>query len=108
MHPIAAYHSPRNFHAPERYLPERWLPEAKTDPASPFFSDNREVLQPFSIGPRNCIGRNLAFAEMRVIIARLLWNFDIEICEESKDWSDQKTFTLWEKPPLMCKLSLRN
>ncbi|CAK40052.1 hypothetical protein CBS115989_2208 [Aspergillus niger] len=108
VHPIAAYHSPRNFHAPERYLPERWLPEAKTDPASPFFSDNREVLQPFSIGPRNCIGRNLAFAEMRVIIARLLWNFDIEICEESKDWSDQKTFTLWEKPPLMCKLSLRN
>ncbi|PYH70638.1 cytochrome P450 [Aspergillus vadensis CBS 113365] len=108
VHPLAAYKSASNFYAPEHYLPERWLPEAKTDPSSPFFSDNREVLQPFSTGPRNCIGRNLALAEMRLILSRLLWNFDLELSEESTQWSDQKTFTLWEKPALMCKLSLRS
>ncbi|CAG8422584.1 unnamed protein product [Penicillium salamii] len=105
IHQLSAYSSPLNFHAPDSFHPERWLPEAKSDPASPFFTDKHDVLQPFSSGPRNCIGRNLAFAEMRVILARLLWNFDMEICEESLNWSDQKTYILWEKPPLMCKLA---
>ncbi|KAE8153594.1 cytochrome P450 [Aspergillus avenaceus] len=108
VHQSAAYWSSINFHDPEHFHPERWLPEAKSDPASPFFSDKRGVLQPFSTGPRNCIGRNLAFAEMRVILARVLWNFDLKLCEQSRNWSDQKTYALWEKPPLMCKLSLRS
>ncbi|PLB44238.1 cytochrome P450 [Aspergillus steynii IBT 23096] len=107
VHQSAAYWSPMNFHAPERFIPERWLPEAKSDPSSPFFSDKRDVIQPFSVGPRDCIGRNLVFAEIRVIITRMLWNFDLELCEESLDWLNQKTYTLWDKPPLMCKLSPR-
>jgi cytochrome P450 len=77
----AAYSSPRNFHQADQFNPERWLSEATDNPASPFFSDNREVFQPFSIGPRNCIGRNLAYAEMRMILARVLWTFDLELCE---------------------------
>ncbi|PWY78383.1 cytochrome P450 [Aspergillus heteromorphus CBS 117.55] len=104
----SAYLSPTNFHKPERFIPERWLPEAKTDPSSPFFDDQRNVLQPFSIGPRNCIGKNLAYAEMRVMLARVLWNFDLELAPESATWSEQKTYTLWHKPPLMCKLTKRN
>jgi cytochrome P450 len=107
VHQSAAYWSPTNFHRPQRYVPERWLPEAKSDPSSPYFSDQRDVLQPFSVGPRNCIGRNLAYAEMRLILARVLWNFDLELCEESLDWSDQKSYILWDKPALMCKLKLR-
>ncbi|KAL2820278.1 cytochrome P450 [Aspergillus granulosus] len=107
VHQSASYWSPINFYAPDRFLPERWLPEARNDPSSPFFTDNRDVVQPFSVGPRNCIGRNLAFAEMRVILARVLWNFDLELCEESENWFDQKTYNLWEKPELMCKLKLR-
>jgi cytochrome P450 len=83
------------------------LPTATEDPSSPFYKDNRAVLQPFSVGPRNCIGRNLAYNEMRLILARVLWNFDLELCEESSGWNEQKSFVLWEKPPLWCKLSLR-
>ncbi|OJJ02879.1 hypothetical protein ASPVEDRAFT_131535 [Aspergillus versicolor CBS 583.65] len=107
VHQSGAYQSPANFHDPQRFIPERWLPESKRDPASPFYSDNRDVLQPFSVGPRNCIGRNLAFAEMRIIFARILWNFDLELCEESANWGDQKSYVVWEKVPLMCKLTLR-
>ena len=44
---------------------------------------------------------------MRLILARVLWNFDLELCDESKGWSDQKAYILWEKPPLLCKLSFR-
>lgn len=107
VHQSASYMSPINFYSPEHFLPERWLPEAKSDASSPFFTDNRDVLQPFSVGPRNCIGRNLAFAEMRLILARVLWNFDLELCEESMDWSAQKSYVLWDKPKLMCRLKLR-
>lgn len=107
VHQSAAYASPINFHRPEQFIPERWLPEAKNNPSSPFFSDRRDVLQPFSAGPRNCIGRNLAFAEMRLILARVLWSFDIELCNGSANWSEQKSYSLWEKPALMCRLKAR-
>ncbi|KAL4901846.1 hypothetical protein BDW74DRAFT_67207 [Aspergillus multicolor] len=107
VHHSAAYTSPLYFHEPEKFIPERWLPAAKEDPASPFYNDNRAILQPFQVGPRNCIGRNLAYAEMRVGLARVLWNFDLELCEESRNWVEQKTYVLWEKGPLMCRLRIR-
>jgi cytochrome P450 len=51
------------------------------------------------------ISKSLAYAEMRLIIARLLWNFDLELEEKSRRWIDgMKMFTLWEKPPLFVKL----
>lgn len=95
----AAYQSPQNFKHPTSFIPERWLDDPQ------FASDNKSVVQPFSIGPRNCIGRNLAYAEMRLILARVLWNFDLKLAEESNDWANQKTFNLWEKGPLMCRLT---
>lgn len=40
-------------------------------------------------------------------MAMLLYNFDLELAPESKDWSHQKVYLLWEKPPLMIKLTPR-
>jgi hypothetical protein len=48
-------------------------------------------------------------AEMRLILAHMLWNFDFELCPESRGWDqDQKIKGLWIKPPLMCKIKVRN
>jgi hypothetical protein len=33
---------------------------------------------------------SLAYAEMRLILARMLWNFDFELLPESRTWSSQK------------------
>ena len=52
MAQYAVFRSPANFKDPELYLPERWL-----DTEGPYANDRREALQPFSFGPRNCIGR---------------------------------------------------
>jgi cytochrome P450 len=95
----AACRSPHNFKDPDDFVPERWMGDPK------YASDIREACQPFSYGPRNCVGRNLAYLEMRIILARLLWNFDIELCEESKGWVKQKVYILYEKPPLIVKLT---
>jgi hypothetical protein len=42
---------------------------------------------------------------MRLILARLLWNFDLELMPESRNWSDQKTYILWDKGAINVKLS---
>lgn len=93
-----AYMSPINFKDPKSFVPERWLPETGYD------DDRKEVFQPFSIGPRNCLGKNLAYHEMRLILSKLLWNFDLDLCPQSDKWADQKCFVLWEKPQLMVKM----
>ncbi|GME40721.1 putative cytochrome p450 protein [Neofusicoccum parvum] len=49
----ASYRYPPNFTRPDEYIPERWL-ENKT---GEFANDKKEILQPFSYGPRNCIGK---------------------------------------------------
>lgn len=101
VQPWAAFRAPSNFHLPDSFIPERFL-EARD---SAFANDKREVLQPFSVGPRNCIGQNLANVEMRLILTRVLFNFDLELDEgRTGDWLDQKAFALWEKPPLWVKL----
>ncbi|KAI9150849.1 Cytochrome P474 monooxygenase [Paramyrothecium foliicola] len=93
--PLAAYWSHSNFKDPGNFHPSRFLGDKE------FASDDLDALQPFSTGPRNCIGRNMAYAEMRLIMARLLFKFDVELLPETKDWiKRQKVFTVWEKPEL--------
>ncbi|ORY71471.1 cytochrome protein [Pseudomassariella vexata] len=98
---LAANRLESNFTRPEEFIPERFLGDEA------FADDNYDVLQPFSVGPRNCIGKNLAYAEMRLILAKMLWNFDFALVKGQDDWMDQKTFTLWEKPPLMVNVKKR-
>ncbi|KKK15075.1 hypothetical protein AOCH_003943 [Aspergillus ochraceoroseus] len=98
---FSAFHSKDNFAEPDSFIPERWL-----DGIDPKFAfDNRDVMQPFSIGPRNCLGRNLAYAEMGLIVTKLLWNFDMTLEKDSYAWDDQRSFIIWEKPPLMVNLT---
>ncbi|KAF4551111.1 Cytochrome P450-like protein 70 [Elsinoe fawcettii] len=98
---LALYRDAKYFKDPMKFAPERWLgdPEYK--------DDVRDIFQPFHFGPRSCLGRNLAYAEMRVIFAKMLYNFELELMPESKNWFDQKMYTLWEKPALMVKLTPR-
>ncbi|MCJ1379675.1 hypothetical protein MMC17_002777 [Xylographa soralifera] len=48
----AANLSPSNFTSPTVFLPERWLPSSPPE----FQDDKKGACQPFSVGPRNCIG----------------------------------------------------
>ncbi|KAJ4291290.1 hypothetical protein N0V88_006293 [Collariella sp. IMI 366227] len=95
VHQWAMYHNDEHFKDPFVFHPERWL----GDPA--FASDHKEAFQPFHLGPRNCLGKNLAYIEMRLVLTRVLWNFDLRIAEDSLDWMNkQKVFNLWEKGKL--------
>lgn len=45
--------------------------------------------------------------EMRLILSKLLFNFDIHLTPESENWGQQKMFIVWDKPALMVRLTDR-
>lgn len=95
------YRSSRHFTNPNTYAPERFLGVEE------YANDKRSIIQPFSVGPRNCIGQNLAWAEIRTILVRLVWHFEMELEDDSVNWGNQKVFILWQKPSLMVRLTAR-
>lgn len=48
------FHSPRNFTDPDEFIPERWL---DGEESRRFANDRVQAFQPFSVGPRNCLGK---------------------------------------------------
>lgn len=46
---------------------------------------------------------------MRLILAKVVWNFDIELSEESIGWDTRsKVYMLWEKGPINVQLTKRS
>jgi cytochrome P450 len=99
---------PQYFHHATSFEPERWLLDASTTPGSPYYDDNRQATQPFSVGPRSCMGQHLAWAEMRLILSKLLFRFDLEAVEgKGFPWEDLRTFLLVEKRPILVRVKPR-
>ncbi|KAI1775362.1 vera protein [Hypoxylon cercidicola] len=67
---------------PAEFLPERWM-EPEGGPLYP----RRDAWVPFSIGPRNCIGMELALAQLKLVCVLVARSFDIE---EAWDQWDEK------------------
>lgn len=93
-------HDERYWQDPDSFKPERWLNERQ--------SDNKGAFQPFSLGPRACIGINLAYLEMRVILAKMVWQYDFELLSKELDWErDSMMYVLWQKPVMNMKFHPR-
>ena len=99
VHIFATHISPSHFKNAQEFHPERWLGDPE------YADDHLSAVEPFGVGPRNCLGKNLAWHELRLLLATLLLHFDISLAEESQGWIDQRVYTLWEKPPLMVDLT---
>jgi len=52
--------------------------------------------------------KSLAYFEMRLTLARLLFNFDIEPTPAIEGWTEQNIYLLWQKKPLFIKLVPRD
>lgn len=96
----AMYHNEHNFSKPLEYHPERFLGDPR------FAGDRLDAFQPFSMGHADCIGRNLAYSEMRLILARILFSFDLKLSDDSRGWTEgQKAYIVWQKPSLHVHLT---
>lgn len=85
----------RRFPDAQTFDPARWLSGASA-------SSPKRVAMPFGAGPRLCPGRYLALLEMKMVMAMLLAEFDIEAV--SGDAREQLAFTM---APVGLKLKLR-
>lgn len=50
-------------------------------------------------------GNSLAYHEMRLILSSVMLHFDLELCDEEEEWTNQENYILWHKSPLMVKLT---
>jgi cytochrome P450 len=105
VHQYATFLSPTNFTSPTKFVPERFLPGDQ----NPYPNDNLSAFQPFLAGRHMCIGYRFAMAEMKLILAKLLFAFDISWggTPAVEHWGDQQTFIFWQKEPLMIRLKQR-
>lgn len=72
------HHNAEYFPEPFEYRPERWI----VDPPRVTEQDvavAHSAFCPFSIGPRSCIGRGMAYMELRTTLARTLFLYDMRL-----------------------------
>ncbi|KAK1638012.1 benzoate 4-monooxygenase cytochrome P450 [Colletotrichum phormii] len=96
--PLAASMNPKSFNDPWKFDPERWL---AMSPA-----DQLEATQPFSLGTRSCLGKGLAWLEMRLTLSKMLFKYDLRLVNNDVDWHrDMQMQLLWNKPRLMVQFA---
>ncbi|KAJ7729247.1 cytochrome P450, partial [Mycena maculata] len=79
MSPYAIHRDPRYFNPdPDRFWPERWLDDEHQTCTDPVQTDHSAFL-PYSVGPMNCAGKLLAQLELRVVVATLVQQLDMEL-----------------------------
>jgi len=94
VHIYSIHHDPRYFSpAPDSFIPERWIQNDPYWTAEKNSKEERrhvvEAFIPFSQGPANCIGKNLALLEMRLVVSYIMKNFELDFHE---GWKGRDTW----------------
>lgn len=86
---FAASRQSYNYSSPNSFIPERFIEPRK--------GDDMRGFQPFGTGRHSCLGMKLAYSEMRVVLARLIWGFDMKLgdSQDRWDWGVQNTYMFW-------------
>ncbi|OLL22167.1 Isotrichodermin C-15 hydroxylase [Neolecta irregularis DAH-3] len=99
----AICHDARYFTEPEEWIPERWIDKD-------YIKDQtlgRTAWQPFSLGPRACIGKNMAYIVLRLSIARLVRSFDFELAKPVRSY-EVEDFVAAQRPELFARVRSRS
>ncbi|KAJ7891685.1 cytochrome P450 [Mycena olivaceomarginata] len=82
---------------PDVYRPERWFDPEKS-------AAMHKTFNPFSVGPRACIGRNLARLELMLFAATLFRRYHFVLAEPEKPMETREGFI---RKPLRCDVGIK-
>ncbi|KAJ7164017.1 cytochrome P450 [Mycena crocata] len=98
VHSYTLQRDPRYFSpSPDSFIPERWLSADEQSALKPaVFKCTDDIIHdlsafiPFSFGPANCAGKNLAYQEMCMVICTLMTKFDLRFEDgfDVQSWED--------------------
>ncbi|KAG5650363.1 hypothetical protein H0H81_012489 [Sphagnurus paluster] len=89
LHMFTLHRDHRNFSpSPDKFLPERWLPADDQVALEPdIFKNRKSIIHniaafiPFSYGPADCIGKQMAMREMRWVVVAILKRFTMRFAD---------------------------
>lgn len=96
MSPWLVHRHPDSYAQPEEFDPQRFL-DRSSKAAPDYF--------PFGLGPRLCIGRDLALMECTLMLAAIAGRFDLTLASPAADTKPLASVTLRPRNPL--RLTLR-
>lgn len=70
-------HNEEVFQDPEIYRPERWIVDETSGVTTEDVDRAKSAFFPFSSGPTNCVGKNLAILELLITAAKTLYQMDV-------------------------------
>lgn len=65
------------FPEPSKFRPERWIVDKKTGVTEESVQRSERAIAAFSAGSRGCIGKNLGWMEMSLVLANLVYHFEM-------------------------------
>lgn len=85
------HHDPRNFSHPDAFWPDRWIIAENPELSPEKLVHNANAFLPFSFGPANCVGKNLALLEMRMVLCLCMQKLEMRFDEgwDRTQWIDQ-------------------
>ncbi|KAF9255151.1 cytochrome P450 [Marasmius fiardii PR-910] len=98
----------------ESFRPERWIEAEKEwkdiqakggDDKNSRYRLFQQTFNPFSLGPRACVGKNLAVLELQIIIASIFRKFHFVMENEGEPLSTSEGFL---RKPLHCRVGIKN
>lgn len=73
------HHNEKYFTDPYSFRPERWLVDDEAQ-----IRLQNSAFCPFSVGPRACAGKAMAYLEFSLVVAKTLWAFDFRLAPGGK------------------------
>ncbi len=96
----ALHHREEYFRDAWAYRPGRWIVrdrDAKSggdlgEGTTESVSLAHSAFCPFSVGPRGCIGKGMAYLEVSVALARMVWLYDVRLAASDGDGEAERKF----------------
>lgn len=75
----AVHHNPGYYPDPFTFNPERWIPDSSPAVTKDSVALAQSAFCPFSIGPRGCIGKGVAYVELMTSLARVVFLYEMRL-----------------------------